>query len=80
MTLHFHTYHSGAEVHIDPSTKTELIRYRHDSKRTLASRSTFRRNLIRAHLASILNRLTLPNSSVSLLIGTGALLAAHTFA
>jgi hypothetical protein len=35
MTLPFQTYHGGIEVYIDPPSRTESLRYRHDSQRSL---------------------------------------------
>jgi hypothetical protein len=77
MTRHFHLYHDGIEVELPPTYRSELQRYKSDSKRALASRSTFRRNRIKGHLASILNRMTLINSTTSILalFGAGILVA-----
>lgn len=58
--------------------KHELQQYRRDSKRALASRGKLRRNLIKGHLSSILNSLTLPNSTASILaLVSAGLLASH---
>ena len=81
MTLHFHTYHDGAEVYIDPPTATEIARYRCDSNRAERQRQAFRtrktRASLRYSLAAILNRMTLTNSTTSILALAGTTLFAH---
>jgi hypothetical protein len=82
MTFTFHTYHDGAEVYIDPPSATELAGYQNDSRHAAeqlrAYRSRKLRASIRYSLTSILSRLTLGNSTISVLLGF-SLFAAHTF-
>jgi len=62
----------------NPIYEHDLKAYRSDSKHALASRSKFRRNRIKGHLHQIFNRMTLINSSTSILALVGAgLLASH---
>jgi hypothetical protein len=62
----------------NPIYPSELERYKQDSKRALKSRANFRRNRIKGHWTQLFNRLTLPNSSVSLLLAVATLFASHT--
>jgi hypothetical protein len=49
-------------------TATEVARYKNDTRRFKKNKDQNRRNLIKGHLASILNRMTLPNSTTSTLL------------
>jgi len=44
MTFTFHTYFDGAEVYIDPPSRTELARYKKDSQHSLAEYAKRRRS------------------------------------
>ena len=52
----------------DVPTQTEIARYKNDIRRFKRNKGQTRRNLIKGHLWSILNRMTLPNSAVSALL------------
>lgn len=71
---------------MDPIYQYQIEQYRNDSTRALADRRAFRRRLVRAsirgHLSAILNRLTLCNSTTSILatVGASALVAHSAFA
>jgi hypothetical protein len=52
----------------DLPTQTEVAHYKNDTERFKKNKGQTRRNLIKGHLASILNRMTLPNSAVSALL------------
>lgn len=69
--MNFHTYHDGAEVYIGDLSPDEIRRYKEDSARAAEQRYNFRirklRASIRWSLNSILNRMTLINSTVSVL-------------
>jgi hypothetical protein len=77
MSMEFHLYHDGIEVEPAPIYVRDLKAYRRDSKRFRKNKGQTRRNLIRGYVASILNRMTLPNSSVSVLLVAGTLFASH---
>jgi hypothetical protein len=83
MTHTFHTYHSGIEVFIDPPTQTQLARFKADSRNAEEQRQAFRLCKTHAnsyfHLKALLNRLTLPNSTVSVVLLAGTLFAACKF-
>jgi hypothetical protein len=64
----------------NPIYATELANFRRDTKRFKKNKGQSRRNLIKSYIASILNRMTLPNSSVSPLLPVGSLLAVHSIA
>jgi hypothetical protein len=62
----------------NPIYAHNLKTYRRDVKHFHKNKHRMRRNLIKGHLASILNRMTLANSSTSILALIGAeLLASH---
>jgi hypothetical protein len=63
--MNFNYYHASDTA---PIRTDHLKGYAADSRRALKGKGKTRRNRIKGHLASILNRLTLANSSVSVLL------------
>jgi hypothetical protein len=68
--MHFHTYHDGAEVYIDPLNPTEIAQYKRDSDRALNER--WKRKY--AHIKTMWKTVT--QWTVALVIGS--LFASHT--
>jgi hypothetical protein len=76
------TYLTDIAFHRDnPIYARDLTNWKRDSKHAAEQRKAYRLRLIRASsrflLSRILNRMTLPNSSVSVLVAAGALFASH---
>jgi hypothetical protein len=72
-------YHHVADG--DLPTQTEILNWKRDTKRFKKNKGQARRNLIKGHLASILSRLTLSNSTTSALLALSLFgLITHVYA